>query len=73
MKELTPDNLEAQAREARDQAERAWRLAKNFANDRIAKDLAEIAEEFEHTAEECERRVHEIVAEQAPSSHRSFG
>lgn len=69
MEELTVDNLQSQAREARGQAERARRLARGMANDRVSKDLTEIAEEFEHTAEECERRAREIAARQTPSSH----
>jgi hypothetical protein len=69
MEELTADTLASQAREARSQAERARRLARGFANERVAKDLTAIAEEFEHTAEECERRMHEIAEVQAPKSH----
>jgi hypothetical protein len=64
MEELTSDSLETQAREARGQAERARRLARGVANNNIAKDLTVIAEEYEQTAEECERRAREIADDQ---------
>ena len=58
-----------QAHLARRQAERARRLAREFANDNISRNLTEVADELEEAADELDRRARAIAAGTTPTAH----
>lgn len=62
-------NWEHRAHLARHQAERARRLAREFAHDRVSRDLMKVADELDEAADELDRRAQAFAAGMAPTTH----
>ena len=54
---------------ARRQAEQARRLARDFTNDSISRNLTAVADELDEAADELDHRVRVIAALMTPTAH----